>query len=114
MSCNAIQVVTTTAGPDDARRIASELLARRLAACVQIDGPLESVYRWQGQVETSNEWRCVVKTRAELYARVEAAIRELHSYEQPEILAIPVLAGSEGYLRWLADETPGGSDPVKG
>ena len=103
-----IQVVTTTASEDEARRIAAALVERRLAACVQIVGPITSVYRWQGAVETSQEWQCAIKTRRDLYADVEAAIVELHSYDVPEVLAVPIIAGSPGYLAWVETETGDG------
>ena len=100
-----IQIITTTANADDARRIARALVERRLAACVQIVGPIESVYRWEGQIETAAEFQCWIKTRAELFDRALQAIRELHPYDVPEILAIPVVHGSEAYLDWLRRET---------
>lgn len=100
----AIQVMTTTASRDDARKIARALVEERLAACVQIIGPLTSVYRWQGAVEEAEEYLCLAKTRPDAYPRVEAAIRAAHPYEVPEILAVPVVAGSRAYLDWLADE----------
>ena len=100
-----IQVVTTAASADEARRIATALVEERLAACVQIVGPIESIYRWQGKVETAAEWQCWIKTRRERYDALEATIRRLHSYEVPEILAVPIVAGSEAYLKWLTDET---------
>jgi periplasmic divalent cation tolerance protein len=99
-----IEVTTTTATQDDARRIARALVERRLAACVQIRGPIESTYRWQGQIETAQEWQCVAKTRRDLYARVEQAIRELHPYEVPEILAVEILEASASYAQWLDDQ----------
>jgi periplasmic divalent cation tolerance protein len=74
---------------------------------VQIVGPITSTYRWQGKIETSEEWQCWAKGRSELYAQIEQAIRRLHPYEVPEILAVPVVAGSEGYLKWLREETGG-------
>ena len=73
----------------------------------QIVGPIRSTYRWQGKIESDEEWQCWCKTRGELYARVEEAIRALHPYEVPEILAVPVVAGSERYLAWLDAETEG-------
>lgn len=100
-----IHVVTTAASADEARRIATELVEERLAACVQIIGPIESIYRWQGKVETATEWQCWIKTRRQHYDSLEAAIRRLHSYEVPEILAVPIVAGSEAYLKWLSDQT---------
>jgi periplasmic divalent cation tolerance protein len=99
-----MQIITTTATADDARRIARELVERRLAACVQIVGPIESVYRWDGKVETSQEWQCWIKTRGDLFGRVEQAILELHPYELPEILAMTADA-SKAYLDWLRRET---------
>jgi periplasmic divalent cation tolerance protein len=100
-----IQVVTTTARREEAERIARELVERRLAACAQIVGPITSIYRWQGKIETDEEWQCWCKTRGELFARVEEAIRGMHPYEVPEILAMPVAAGSERYLAWLEEQT---------
>jgi periplasmic divalent cation tolerance protein len=100
-----LQVVTTTATPDEARRIARQLIERRLAACVQIDGPVESWYRWEGAVETSQEFRCTIKTRAALYPEVESLIRDLHSYEEPEVLASKIREGSASYIQWVLDET---------
>jgi periplasmic divalent cation tolerance protein len=100
----AIQVVTTTSTREDADRIAAALVERRLAACVQVGGPIISKYRWQGKLESTPEWTCTVKTLRSKYEAVERAIRELHTYDEPEILALPVVAGSEGYLRWLTAE----------
>lgn len=103
MSVEAIQVTTTVADRADAERIATSLVAKHLAACVQVIGPIESTFRWKGQVEVAQEWMCIIKSRRDLYSTVEQAIRELHSYDQPEIIAVPIVAGSAGYLAWLAD-----------
>lgn len=97
-----LQVMTTTSSEEEARRIAAELVERRLAACVQVLGPVESHYRWQGAVETAREWLCLAKTEAARYPRLEAVVRELHSYEEPEVIATPIVAGSDGYLEWVA------------
>lgn len=86
-------------------QIATALIERRLAACVQIVGPVQSVYRWQGAVERAEEWLCLVKSTAEQFAAIESAIRELHSYECPEIIATPIAAGSPDYLAWLSEQT---------
>ncbi len=99
-----IQVVTTTEKQDDALAIANALVEQRLAACVQIVGPITSVYRWKGQVETAQEWQCWAKSRQDRFARMEQAIRACHPYEEPEILAVPIAAGSESYLAWLDAE----------
>jgi len=104
---NYIHVVTTTALREEAERIARELVETRLAACVQILGPITSIYRWQGKIETAEEWQCWAKSRKELFTRVEEAIRRNHPYEVPEILAIPVVDGSARYLAWLDAETSG-------
>jgi periplasmic divalent cation tolerance protein len=99
-----IQVITTTASREEAERIARALVEARLAACVQVLGPITSIYRWEGAIETSQEWRCEAKSRAELYDEIERAIRRLHSYQVPEILAVPVANGSAEYLAWLDRE----------
>jgi periplasmic divalent cation tolerance protein len=99
-----VQVLTTAGSEEEAARIALALVDRRLAACVQVLGPIVSRYRWQGVVEEAEEWQCLAKTEAARYAEVEAAIRDLHTYEEPEIVATPIVAGSEGYLRWISDE----------
>jgi periplasmic divalent cation tolerance protein len=100
-----IQVVTTTESREDAEQIARSLVEERLAACVQVIGPIISTYRWRGQIETAQEWQCWIKSRRDLYDRIEQAIRRLHPYEVPEILAIPAVAGSADYLAWLEAET---------
>lgn len=99
-----IQVVTTTETEQDAHAIAMALVEQRLAACVQIVGPIRSTYRWKEKVETAQEWQCVAKTRRELYERVEEAVKSLHPYEVPEILAVPMVAASQGYRRWIDEE----------
>jgi len=101
---DAIQVVTTVGSREEADCIAAQLVGRRLAACVQIVGPIASTYHWQGAIETSQEWMCLIKSLGAKYPALEAAIREVHSYEVPEILAFSVVAGNPGYLDWLASE----------
>jgi periplasmic divalent cation tolerance protein len=98
-----VQVLTTVGSEEDAERISVALVERRLAACVQTVGPIASRYRWQGEVEAAREWQCLAKTEASRYAEVEAAIRELHPYDEPEILATPIVAGSAGYLAWVSE-----------
>jgi periplasmic divalent cation tolerance protein len=102
-----VQIVTTTATKEDAQRIAQTLVEARLTACVQIVGPITSTYRWRGEIETAQEWQCVAKTRGDLYARVEETIRRTHSYEVPEIVALPIVAESPDYARWLDEQTRG-------
>ncbi len=98
---NIIQVTTTVSDQADAERIAASLVAQKLAACVQVSGPIESTYRWKGQIESSQEWVCAIKTREELFAEVEQVIRSLHSYGEPEIIAVPITAASDGYREWV-------------
>jgi periplasmic divalent cation tolerance protein len=99
-----IQVSTTTETKGQAQKIAQYLVETRLAACVQITGPITSIYRWKGKVENAQEWLCMIKTWEELFDKVEAAIKKLHSYETPEIVAVPIVKGSKEYLIWLDDE----------
>lgn len=98
-----LQIATTAGSREEADRIATTLVYQRLAACVQIIGPIRSVYRWQGQIEHGEEWLCQIKTTREQYGAIEAAIREIHSYDCPEIIATPIVAGSAAYLQWLAE-----------
>ncbi len=98
-------LLSTTAGTAaEAEQIATSLVEQRLAACVQIIPQVRSVYRWEDKIEHSDEWLCLVKTRRALTQQVEAAISRLHSYECPEIIVVPIEAGSESYLRWLDGE----------
>lgn len=98
------QIVLSTAGSEDeARKIARHLLERQLAACVNIIPQIESVYRWQGKIETAREWLLLIKTRAETFSAVREAIQELHSYDLPECIAIGIENGSVEYLEWIAD-----------
>ena len=93
--------MTTTESRKDAEKIAEFLVEKRLAACVQIFGPIASVYWWEGRTEKANEWFCLIKTARALYEDVESAIRKVHPYKVPEVLAVPVVAGSKDYLSWL-------------
>jgi periplasmic divalent cation tolerance protein len=99
-----IQVTTTTEKREDAERIALTLVEARLAACVQIVGPITSIYRWKGNIETAGEWLCLIKSREENYGAIEQTIRSLHPYETPEIVAVAVTGGSRDYLDWLRGE----------
>jgi len=98
------RIVLSTAGSEEeARRIAQALVERRLAACVNIVGPIHSVYRWKGAVESASEQLLIIKTTAAAFPRVRDAIRELHSYELPECVMLSIEAGSEDYLRWIGE-----------
>ncbi len=102
-----IQVVSTTETPEQAARIAKHLVAERLAACVQIEGPLTSRYHWQGRVEETREWRLTAKCRSRTFGEVAAAIRSLHPYDVPEIVATEIVYADEAYRLWLEQETRG-------
>ena len=101
MAIEHVQVMTTVGSEQEAELIASSLVEAKLAACVQIGGPVRSRYRWQGAIEAAEEWQCLVKTTTGAYPQVEAAIRAMHSYDEPEITATPIVAGSAGYLAWI-------------
>jgi len=94
-------VLSTAGSEEEARKIARHLVENQLAACVNIVPRIESIYRWQGKVETSREWLLLIKTSAERFPEVRDAIRELHSYELPECIAINIEDGSLEYLQWL-------------
>ena len=98
-----VQVQTTAGSKEEADRLASVLLERRLAACVQVLGPMESRYWWEGALESATEWLCLAKTTADRVDEVVAAIGEAHSYDTPEVLATTVAGGNERYLRWVED-----------
>ncbi|HLI68381.1 MAG TPA: divalent-cation tolerance protein CutA [Ktedonobacteraceae bacterium] len=100
-----IEIHTTIDSRDAAQKLAEAVVSKRLAACAQVSGPIMSIYWWQGKIERDQEWLCVMKTRRELYPAVEQAIREAHPYDEPEILAYPMIAGSNGYLAWVERET---------
>ena len=102
---NVLLVLTNCPDVEVADRIARTIVEQRLAACVNRLAPVESVYRWQGTVERATEVPLLIKTTRERYAEIEQAIRALHPYEVPEIIAMPVSAGLASYLRWVADET---------
>jgi len=94
-------VFTTTASEEEARAISQRLVSARLAGCVQVIGPIHSTYRWEGKMEQAQEWLCLAKTDAEHYPSVEEAIREVHSYDVPEIVAVPAAHVDARYRNWL-------------
>ena len=95
-------VLSTCGSEKEALKLAETLVAERLCACVNIVPGLQSIYRWGGQVERSGEHLLLIKTSSELLSVLETRMAELHSYDTPEIIAVPINAGSEKYLRWLA------------
>ena len=105
-----IQVMTTTDTKELAQAIAGRLVEEGLAACVQITGSIESVYKWKGKVEKAEEYLCLIKTRVSLFGRVASVIRGLHSYETPEIIAVELTAISDDYRRWLDESLVAGEE----
>ena len=99
-----IVVLMTAASREEANQIAELLVSARLAACVQILPEIESVYRWQDEVKREKEILLLAKTVASRFDELESKVRALHSYETPEIIALPITAASEPYLKWLLDE----------
>jgi periplasmic divalent cation tolerance protein len=98
------RVVLTTAGSqEEARRIGSELVERRLAACVNIVPQIESIYRWQDKVESATEWLLIIKTADCVFSQVRDAIQQLHSYEVPECIMLEIADGSQTYLKWIRE-----------
>src|SRR5262245_30952679 len=101
-AADAIVVFMTASNGEEATRLADLLIGAHLAACVQIFPEIESVYRWQGQIERQAEVLLIAKTTTAKFAELEREVRALHSYETPEIVAIPIVAGSNPYLDWLS------------
>ena len=102
---DTLLVLTNLPDREGAKQLARELVDRRLAACVNVLNGCTSVYRWKGEIETAEEVPVFIKTRRALYAEVEAAIRSLHPYELPEIIAVSVVRGLPAYFDWVAAET---------
>lgn len=98
-------VLTNCPDPDSARRIAVHLVEQRLAACVNQLAPVQSTYRWNGALESAVEVPLQIKCTRESYPLVEQAVRQLHPYKVPEVIALPLAAGYAPYLRWVADES---------
>jgi periplasmic divalent cation tolerance protein len=98
-------VFTNLPDRESAERLAALLIERRLGACVNILAPCKSVYRWQGKIQQDEEHPLLIKTAKERYAALEAAIREGHPYELPEIIAVPLVHGLPAYLQWVESET---------
>lgn len=98
------RIVLSTAGSEEeARKIARYLVEQHLAACVNVVPQIESIYRWQGKVESSREWLLLIKTTAANFSKVREAIGKLHSYDVPECLAVSIEDGSTDYLKWIGE-----------
>jgi periplasmic divalent cation tolerance protein len=105
MDSQPLVVYCTCPDQATAECIAETVIDARLAACVNLVPGLTSIYRWQDQIQRDAEWLLIMKTRSMVYPRLEARIYELHPYEVPEIIALPIQAGSAAYLQWIADNT---------
>jgi len=104
MPNQALQVTTTTSERKDADALARAILDQRLAACVQISGPIDSSYWWNDRLETAREWVVTIKTRKDLYKPLEKLLLEQHPYDQPEIVATAIAHISPGYMKWLNEQ----------
>ncbi|MGE0658623.1 MAG: divalent-cation tolerance protein CutA [Reyranellaceae bacterium] len=105
---DSVFVYVTTATIEQARAIGRRLVEDRLAACANVLPGIESIYRWQGAIETAQESVLILKTRAALVDQLAARVRELHTYDCPCVVALPIVAGNPAYLRWIETETTGG------
>jgi periplasmic divalent cation tolerance protein len=105
MAQSYVQVTTTTDARAEAAGLARSAVAGRLAACAQLVGPIASSYWWDGEIESAEEWMVVFKTTADRFDELATLISDLHSYDVPEIIATPVVAGSMDYLAWIAEQT---------
>ncbi len=100
-----ILVQTSIDSKDEAQKIADTIVGKHLAACCWVSGPINSTYWWKGKIEQAQEWVCSFKTRHDLYNDLEQAIKEIHSYEVPEIVATAIISGSQSFLDWIVKET---------
>ena len=104
---DCLLIFVTTGSETEAEAIAKTLVEERLVACVNIVSPIRSIYRWEGKAADDREWFLMMKTLATRFPAVETRIKALHSYQVPEIIAVPIETGSEAYLRWIREATGG-------
>ncbi len=102
-----VQLTTTVGDESLATRIAHTVVEEGLAACAQVQGPITSIYRWQGSIERSTEWYCHFKTTKRQADRLRTRVLQLHPYDVPEVIVVPIVAGHEPYLAWVRDQTRG-------
>jgi len=98
-------VLVSVGSTAEGERIAEALVGERLAACVNVVGPIRSIYRWDHAVQHDEEWLLIIKTRRKLLTALEQRVQALHSYQTPEVIALPITAGAQRYLNWLRAET---------
>ena len=106
-----IVVLVTASSLRESKKIAKQLVDARLAACVNITAPVQSIYRWQGKVTEDKEFLLVIKSSRELFEEIKAAVTKLHSYSNPEIICLPIVDGSEDYLQWIGDSVKQPEEP---
>jgi periplasmic divalent cation tolerance protein len=102
---DCLLILVTAGSETEAETIAKTLVEERLVACVNIVNPIRSIYRWEGKIADDREWLLIMKTRAARFAAVEARVKVLHSYQVPEVIAVPIQVGAEAYLQWIRKET---------
>ncbi len=102
-----IVVFSTCGSKEEAERLARRLLDEHMAACVNVISPVQSFYRWKGEIEVAAEWLLAIKTSRALFDRVRATLEAAHSYELPDVLALPIVEGSPNYLSWMEGELSG-------
>ncbi len=103
MSSMHIVILVTAKDKEEARRIARHVLAHKLAACVNISAGVESFFWWENKIDTASEALLIIKSRKDLFKKIVAAVRAVHSYSVPEIIALPIVAGHKDYLKWISD-----------
>lgn len=103
-----VVIMVTASSLRECRKIARHLVESKLAACVNITQPVQSVYRWKGKVTDDKEFLLIIKTTRELFAEIKTEISKLHSYQTPEIICLPIIDGSQDYLQWLSDSVKRG------
>lgn len=100
-----IVVLVTCGSEEEAVKISNALVEERLAACVNLISPIRSIYRWEEKICDEKEWLLIIKTQKKRFQEIETRVKSLHSYSVPEIIALPIIAGSSSYLDWLAEMT---------
>jgi len=96
-------IFITAAGEEEAKKLTKVLIEEKLAACVNILSGVESLYWWKGKIESSKEWMLVVKTQKKMVNKIVNRVKEIHSYEVPEVIALPIVGGNKDYLQWISE-----------
>jgi periplasmic divalent cation tolerance protein len=99
-----LMAMTTVGNENDARKIAQSMVERRIVACVNVSGPVRSFYHWEGNLQDDSEYLLFMKTRVDLFPALETAINEIHPYDVPELIAVPIERGSAAYLGWMSEQ----------